>query len=213
MYMYTMTTHSQSCQDLFVISTMKQKTNGYFLEIGSNDPIKHNNTYLLETQYDWKGLMVEHDKSFESSYKQHRPNSIHELADARQVNYRQIMDMNMFPTNMDYLQIDLDVNNRSTLDTFLLLNDTVFNKYKFATITFEHDIYTGNFFNTQSISREILQNRGYVLMFPDVSVFWEGGYKPFEDWYVHPDLIDMNHVNIIKSDVSLTCDQIKSLLQ
>ena len=110
------------------------------------------------------------------------------------------------------MQIDLDVNNRSTLDTFLLLNDTVFNKYKFATITFEHDIYTGNFFNTQSISREILQNRGYVLVFPDVSVFWEGGYKPFEDWYVHPDLVDMNYVNSIKSDISLTCDQIKLLL-
>lgn len=210
-YIY-MTTYSQSFQDLFVISIMKQKINGYFLEIGSNDPIKHNNTYLLETQYNWNGLMVEYDKSFESSYKQHRPNSIYELADARHVNYRQIMDINNFPINIDYLQIDLDVNNRSTLDTFLLLNDTVFNKYKFATITFEHDIYTGNFFNTQSIAREILQNRGYVLVFPDVSVFWEGGYKPFEDWYVHPDLIDMNYVNSIKSDISLTCDQIKLLL-
>ena len=26
---------------------------------------------------------------------------------------------------MDYLQIDLDVNNKSTLDTFMLLNNTV----------------------------------------------------------------------------------------
>ena len=30
--------------------------------------------------------------------------------------------------------------------------------------------------------------------------------------YVHPDLIDMNYVNSIKSDISLTCDQIKLLL-
>jgi len=113
---------------------------------------------------------------------------------------------------MDYLQIDLDVNNMSTLNTFLLLNQTVFDKYKFATITFEHDIYTGNYFDTQRISREILEKRGYVLVFPDVSVFWEGGYKPFEDWYVYPDLVDMDYINRIKSNVSLTCNEIKLLL-
>ena len=204
--------YSQAFQDLFVISIMKQKQNGYFLEIGSNDPIIHNNTYLLESQYNWKGLMVEYHSSFEQLYNQHRPNSIYKIADARQINYREIMDTNNFPINIDYLQIDLDVNNKSTLDTFLLLNQTVFDKYKFATITFEHDIYTGNYFDTQKISREILKNRGYILVFPDVSVLWEGEYKPFEDWWVHPDLVDIDHVDKIKSNISLTCDQIKLLL-
>jgi len=113
---------------------------------------------------------------------------------------------------MDYLQIDLDVDNKSTLDTLLLLNSTVFDKYKFATVTFEHDIYTGNFFNTQEISRQIFKDRGYILVFPNVSVFWLGDYKPFEDWYVHPDLVDMDYINNIKSNESLTCDQIKLLL-
>jgi hypothetical protein len=107
--------------------------------------------------------MVEYDKSFESRYKTYRPNSLYELNDARQVNYRQILDTNNFPENMDYLQIDLDVDNKSTLDTLLLLNSTVFDKYKFATVTFEHDIYTGNFFNTQEISRQLFKDRGYVL--------------------------------------------------
>jgi hypothetical protein len=156
--------------------------------------------------------MVEYDKSFESSYKIHRPNSIYQMNDARLVNYREILDTNNFPENIDYLQVDLDVNNKSTLDTFLLLNNTVFAKYKFATITFEHDIYTGNYFDTQSISRQIFADRGYILVFPDVSVFWEGSYKPFEDWYVHPDLVDMDYINSIKSKVSLTNEQIKNLL-
>lgn len=207
-----MNSYSQAAQDLFVISVMKEKQNGYFIEIGSNHPMQHNNTYLLETKYNWKGLMVEYDKSFESSYKIHRPNSIYQMNDARLVNYRKILDTNNFPENIDYLQVDLDVNNKSTLDTFLLLNNTVFAKYKFATITFEHDIYTGNYFHTQSISRQILADRGYILVFPDVSVFWEGSYKPFEDWYVHPDLVDMDYINSIKSEVSLTNEQIKNLL-
>lgn len=85
--------------------------------------------------------MVEYDKSFEQSYKVHRKNSIYELNDARLVNYREILDKNNFPENIDYLQIDLDVDNKSTLDTFLLLNNTVLDKYKFATITFEHTDY------------------------------------------------------------------------
>jgi hypothetical protein len=207
-----MESYSQVAQDLFVESITKRKMNGYFLEIGSNHPITHNNTYLLEKKYNWRGLMVEYDNSFENMYKTHRQNSIYQIDDARKIKYRNILDENHFPENMDYLQIDLDVDNKSTLDTLVLLNDTVFDKYTFATITFEHDIYTGNYFNTQSISRQILTDRGYKLVFPDVSVFWEGSYKPFEDWYVHPDLVDMNIVNKLITSTSLNVNEIKAAL-
>jgi hypothetical protein len=207
-----MKSYSQAAQDLFVCSVLKKKYNGTFVEIGSNHPITHNNTYLLENTYNWRGLMVEYDSSFLPLYKQHRPNSIYELTDARRVDYKSILDTN-FPTNIDYLQIDLDVNNKSTLDILILLNDTVFDKYKFASITFEHDIYTGNYFNTQSISRNIFNERGYVLVFENVSVFWEGGYKPFEDWYVHPDLVDMDYINSIKRSGNITTDEIKRILK
>lgn len=204
-----MNTYSQSAQDLFVEAVTNGKKNGKFLEIGSNHPIVHNNTYLLETKYNWSGLMVEYDKSFKQLYEIHRPNSMYIINDARKINYRDFLDNNNFPVNIDYLQIDLDVDNRSTLDTFLLLNDTVFDKYKFASITFEHDIYTGNYFDTQTISRKILTDRGYVLVFPNVSVFWQGSYKQFEDWYVHPDLVDMNYINTLVTSDSITDEQIK----
>ena len=207
-----MNNYSQAGQDLFVESVLKGKKNGFFVEIGSNHPSVHNNSFLLEQKYNWKGLMVEYDKSFEQLYKINRPNSIYEINDARWVNYKEILDKNNFPNNIDYLQIDLDVNNKSTLDTLLILNNTVFDKYKFATITFEHDIYTGNYFNTQNISRKIFSDLGYVLVFPNVSVFWEGSYKPFEDWYVHPELVDMNYINKLISTDSLTFEQIKTML-
>jgi hypothetical protein len=204
---------SQALQDLFVISILQNKNNGYFLEIGSNHPIAGNNTYMLEKKYGWKGLMIEYDSSFEQLYKDLRPNSIYRISDARLVDYRGILDTNAFPCNLDYLQIDLDVNNKSTLDTLLLLDNTCFDKYKFATITFEHDIYTGNYFNTREISREIFKKRGYELVFPDVAVFFEGRYCPFEDWYVHPDLVDMDYVNKIRSNVGLKVEEIQSKLR
>ena len=207
-----MESYSQACQDIFVYSVLNKKYNGTFLEIGSNHPITHNNTYILESKYNWRGLMVEYDSSFEQLYKIHRPKSIYRLQDARVVDYKFILDTNNFPLNIDYLQIDLDVNNKSTLDTLILLNNTIFDKYKFATITFEHDIYTGNYYDTQTISRRILNERGYILVFENVSVFWQGGFKPFEDWYVNPDLVNMDYINSIKRSGNITTDEIKKIL-
>ena len=199
----------QALQDLFVTTILKQKRNGVFVEIGSNHPITHNNTYVLESVYNWKGLMVEYDREFERLYKHVRPNSIYVIQDARTVPYREILDTNRFPANIDYLQIDLDVDNKSTLDTLLLLDSSVFDAYKFATVTFEHDIYRGNFYNTRELSRGIFERRGYELVFPDVAVFWQGKNSPFEDWYVHPELVDMELVNKLRSDKSLTAEELK----
>lgn len=178
------TSHSQSGQDLFALKHSKFKT---FLDIGSEHPIIMNNTYLL-AENGWTGIMIEYVKSFEPLYKQHRQESIHVLEDARTIDYRRLLDSLNFPIDIGYLQIDLDVDNRSTLDTLELLDKTVFDKYRFATITFEHDIYTGNFFDTQRISREIFAKRGYVLIKPNVKVFFSGEYREYEDWYIHPEL-------------------------
>ena len=207
-----MKSFSQASQDLFCIKAHGFKKNGTFLEIGTNDPIIHNNTYLLESLYNWKGILVEYDKAFEHAYIEKRPNSKYFINDAQTLDYSNILDTLQFPSEIDYLQIDLDVNNRSTLNVLEILDETVFDKYTFGVITFEHDIYSGNYFDTQTISRKILTDRGYVLVFPNVSVLWEGSYKPFEDWYVHPELVDMNYINKLISTDSLTVEQIKTML-
>jgi hypothetical protein len=203
---------SQALQDLFVITVLKQKRDGVFVEIGSNHPVTHNNTYLLESAYNWRGLMIEYDRGFEAMYKQLRPNSIYRIQDARTVPYRDILDTNGYPREIDYLQIDLDVDNKSTIDTLQLLDATVFDKYTFASVTFEHDIYRGDFYNTRGLSREIFARRGYELVFPDVAVFWQGKNQPFEDWYVHPSLVDMKFVNKLRSNNRLTPDELKRQL-
>ena len=183
---------SQACQDKFILNVLKEKKNGFFLEIGSNHPIDINNTYTLEKNYNWKGIMVEYNSYFLDLYKEHRLNSIHIINDATKIDYKHILEINNMPIEMDYLQIDLDVNNRSTLDTLEILDNDIFDKYKFATVTFEHDIYTGNYFNTREKSREIFNKRGYVCVFKDIHI------QPsivFEDWYVHPDLVNMEYIN------------------
>jgi len=194
-----MSYNGQVAQDLYVLKCTNYKHNGTFLEIGSNHPININNTYILENKYKWKGIMIEYDSRFEELYKIHRPFSKYLISDATLIDYKtEFTNFNM-PTNIDYLQIDLEVSNNTTLSTLKLLDKNIFDNYKFATITFEHDIYAGNYFNTRLESREIFKRRGYKLVFPDVM----NAGNPFEDWYVHPDLVNMNYINSIKSDISL----------
>ena len=95
----------------------------------------------------------------------HRTNSIHVINDATKINYKELFIKNDVPKNIDYLQIDLDVDNRSTLTTLEKFNDEVFDNYKFATVTFEHDIYTGNYFNTREESRKNFYKSGIYFSF------------------------------------------------
>ena len=182
----------QAEQDKFVLNILKEKKNGYFLEIGSNHPKNINNTYLLETKYDWKGIMIEYESKYLALYKEYRPNSIHIINDATTVDYKNIFQTNNMPLTFDYLQIDLEAANGSTIQTLQKLENEVFDIYKFATVTFEHDIYHTNFDNTRLKSRDIFKKRGYICVFEDIN---NQGENPYEDWYVHPDLVDMIYVN------------------
>ena len=137
--------NGQARQDEFVVNMTNHKKNGFFLEIGSMDPVKINNSYILEKEYGWTGIMVEYDKKWLSHYKEKRPNSIHVMEDATKIDYKTLFEENNVPLNSDYLQIDLEVNDGGTMRTLNKLKKDVLGKYKFATITFEHDIYHTNF--------------------------------------------------------------------
>lgn len=50
---------SQLGQDQFVLETLKYKTNGYFVEFGAMDGVYCSNTYLLEKDYGWDGILIE----------------------------------------------------------------------------------------------------------------------------------------------------------
>jgi hypothetical protein len=178
----------QAEQDKFVLNTLNYKRNGVFLEIGSNHPIHINNTYILEHDYDWTGFMVEYDAKWLPAYIEHRPRSKHIIQDATTVNYA-----NVVTQHIDYLQIDLEVDNRSTLTVLEKLDKEVFPRYTSSTITFEHDIYRGNFFETRQKSRDIFAKHGYVCVFQDIHN--EAPCYVYEDWYVHPTRVDMEYIH------------------
>ena len=54
-----MNSYSQLNQDINVLKFYNNKKDGYFVEIGAADGIKISNTYLLEKEYNWKGICIE----------------------------------------------------------------------------------------------------------------------------------------------------------
>ena len=60
---------SQIFQDLFVINELDFKENGFFVEIGAADGKYLSNTYLLEKEFNWDGLVVEPAKIWSKDIK------------------------------------------------------------------------------------------------------------------------------------------------
>ena len=67
---------SQLRQDLFVLSQTNFKKNGYFVEFGATDGISLSNTYLLESNFSWSGILAEPAKVWRSSLIANRKASI-----------------------------------------------------------------------------------------------------------------------------------------
>jgi FkbM family methyltransferase len=64
---------SQAAQDYWVINeAFDHKEKGYFVEIGSADGIRINNTYLLEKCYQWSGICIETNPIYFEQLKRNR---------------------------------------------------------------------------------------------------------------------------------------------
>jgi len=67
-----MNSFSQLGQDLWVLNKLNHKQNGFFIEIGAHNGIDLSNTYLMETEYSWKGICVECNKNIIQELKKNR---------------------------------------------------------------------------------------------------------------------------------------------
>jgi hypothetical protein len=189
--------YAQTYQDLFVLSVLEGKKNGYYLEIGSNDPFYNNNTALLE-EFNWKGLSIDLDKPCVEKFKQMRKNDCL-YADATQVNYKEVLKQHLLPNVIDYLQIDCD----PPEITYNILTKIPFDTYKFAVITFEHDSYC-NDGKIKTLSREFLESKGYLLLINNIGI---NEWNSYEDWWVHPELISQN----IMDEMEFISDETKKV--
>jgi len=63
-------------QDLFVLSELNFKHEGYFVEFGAANGQAGSNTYLLEKEFSWNGILCEPARIWHAELKQNRKASI-----------------------------------------------------------------------------------------------------------------------------------------
>ncbi len=66
---------SQGGEDIILNHLFKNKSNGFFIDIGCNHPIESNNTFNLYTK-GWRGLNIDGNNSLINLYPKFRPNDI-----------------------------------------------------------------------------------------------------------------------------------------
>jgi FkbM family methyltransferase len=190
--------YSQILQDIFILSMTNGKENGTFLEIGGGDPFKGNNSALLENDFNWKGVSIEFNEKFVQNYRINRKAKLLHT-NALELDYENLLKENFEGNVIDYLQLDIEPA-RNTYECMLKIP---FDKYKFSIITYEHDYYVDISHSYREKSREFLASKGYVLVVNDLS---PEGKSNFEDWWVHPDLIDKSILSKMTSVINGTQD-------
>jgi hypothetical protein len=169
--------HSRHYQDLFVLSILNGKRNGKFVELGSGDPYKFNNTALLEDKFGWSGISIDNDEKHASEFTRKRKSTMI-LADAGEIDYSFLFKSNCVENYVDFLRFNSETTSLKALEKMPL------NKYEFGIIQFQHNAcWWGDEFRNKS--REILEKAGYFLMGNDIATSEVTNY---EDWWVHPEI-------------------------
>tara|TARA_Y100000310_G_scaffold55308_1_gene50725 strand:- start:8742 stop:9536 length:795 start_codon:yes stop_codon:yes gene_type:complete len=165
-------------QDRFVLSVLDNKREGTYVEIGAQDPIIWNNTYLLETAFEWRGISLEIAERYAAQWDARDNPCV--ICDATKVDYNELFEKHSLPKVIDFLQLDID----PPSDTLEVLKRIDFDSYSFRVITFEHDLYRDRFQESPSWrgerpsacghiireeSRKIFTDNQYTLLIPDVS--------------------------------------------
>ena len=179
--------YAESYQDMFVLSMLNGKKNGTYLEIGAGNSFYGNNTALMEVNYDWKGVAIDIDENFVNAHNSERKHNC-VLKDALKINYERFLLGLDMPNDIDYLQLDCD----PPEVTYKILLNMPFETHRFAVITYEHDYYCDETKSFRNKSRKYLESFGYKLVVDNISPDDE---RPYEDWWVHPDLVDQKIID------------------
>lgn len=185
------TSHSQAGQDKFIVDVLGGMRDGVFIDCGCNHPIEKSNTYALENEFGWRGLLIDNDENCVNLCRATRsPNSKSWFADGTKSDWAYGLGsaMSIFGYHpcrdvIDYLSLDCDI---ATLDTLKPIMEELNHGRKIRAITLEHDAYRfGEGPRNEMLA--ILNNHGYDILCADVM---DQGLS-FEIWAVNPALVDM----------------------
>lgn len=195
-----MKSYSQAHQDVFALECLDYKRNGIFLDLGCHDPINISNTYLLEKDYGWKGIAIDVDMFQLNKFPSCR-SCVAVYGDCTSIDINKLLE-DYGINHVDYLSLDLE----PASVTLSCLKNLPLDKKTFGVVTFEHDSYRfGN--DVRDESRSIFEKYGYHLLCKDIS----NGGNIYEDWYVHPQFVNIEKVSYLACDSMEHTDLVKRI--
>ena len=187
-FLYKNFKYSQAGQDLFAYELFGKA--GTYIDVGSGEPKRNNNTYMLETLYNWKGFSVDigHANPIEKKNIQQRwtlcterKNKIY-WTDSLTFNYKRAIVENNLDFKIDFLSCDIDPQEKTFLALKKVLNDGIRPKY----IAFETDYYKEKK-DYCIIAYNFLKPLGYKVAIKNVCSNFKKN-KIFETWFVKEEI-------------------------
>ena len=195
---------SQLGQDKWVCEALGYKKHGYFLDIGACDGITFSNTYYLEKELAWNGICIEAGKvNFGSLVKNRGCICVHKALsnENKVVEFKEdgvsgmiseegdqlieaitidklMIDYNV-PLLIDYISLDIEGMEYEVLTKFL------FDKYKVALWTIEHNAYIDKGVMLMKIESIMIKN-GYL---PDLEMMINTLANCFESFWINSKLL------------------------
>jgi len=197
---------SQFRQDLFVLSELDFKYEGFFVEFGATDGVSLSNTYLLEKEYNFKGILSEPNPKQWKNLKMHRNAKFEEKCIwSKSGEKLSFVDCGDLSTVSDFADKDLHAINRRNKNRFevetisltdmlkkhdapsfidYLSIDTEGSEYEilsahdFEKFKFKIITVEHNYNKQRNNIFELLTANGYIRKHTELS--------HFDDWYVLP---------------------------
>jgi FkbM family methyltransferase len=200
---------SQLKQDIFVLNELNFKKEGYFVEFGAANGKFLSNTFLLEKEFNWSGILVEPSKIFHEEIFNNRNCIIDKRAVWAESGSKLLFSENSLPelstfkkfinsdsivrsSNNEYEVYTISLNdllieyNAPTQIDYLSIDtegseyDILYN-FDFKKYQFRVITCEHNYTKNRELIKKLLLNHGYIRKFPEIS--------EYDDWYINPSLI------------------------
>ena len=197
---------SQLRQDLFVLSQLGFKRKGYFVEFGATNGVDLSNTYLMEREFEWTGILAEPAKCWHRELRASRNSHIETncvWANSNKILKFNEVDNPLLSTIDSYNNHDVHGKDRKNGKSFdvrtISLNDLlakynapkqidylsidtegsefeILSNFDFSKHQFNVITCEHNFTQMREKIFQLLSNNGYIRIFQEVS--------HCDDWYV-----------------------------
>jgi len=109
--------HGELGQDVFVLAATSSKSQGFFVEFGAMDGVFASNTWILERDHGWQGIVAEPGRCFHTALDQNRSCRIdHRAVTDRTgdlVEFKQVDQQPGLSTLIQHIDSDMHAENRT----------------------------------------------------------------------------------------------------